>query len=69
MNKDERMKHLGYITTAYERFRATIGRSAQSYNEEAVDQTLSILRETVERAARELFPKTTEPSYHDQVRS
>jgi hypothetical protein len=67
MNKDQRMKHLGYITTAYERFRATIGRSDRSYTDDNVEQTLSILRDAVEYGQKELFPKTADdadPDYH-----
>ena len=55
-NRDEQMKHLGYITTAYERFRATIGRSPRSLNLENVKETLDILGKEVLIARNNLFP-------------
>lgn len=52
---ENRMEALGHLTTAYERARASIGRSRNSLDYDRIRETLIILAATSLRALDDLF--------------
>ena len=53
MNKDELMKHLGYITATYNRFRSAAGRNT-GYSEYTIREMLADLKARVDAASEEI---------------